>query len=116
MRLFKSDSKKHEAVQFFIQPTKTPPTGVGIALAVLVKNEAASISEWLRFHRAAGVDQFILYDDGSTDATVATAYDTVGPEALTIIPWAQRIQDASLERAIHKYLDSDPETGMPLFS
>ncbi len=101
MRLFKSDSKKHEAVQFFIQSAKTPPTGVGIALAVLVKNEAASISEWLRFHRAAGVEKFILYDDGSTDATVATAYEAVGMDALTVIPWAQRIQDASLQRAIH---------------
>ena len=101
MRLFKSNSKKHEAVQFFIQPAKTPPTGTGIALAVLVKNEAASISEWLQFHRAAGVDKFILYDDGSTDATIATAYDTIGADALIVIPWAQRIQDATLQRAIH---------------
>lgn len=101
MRLFKSNSKKHEAVQFYIEPPKTKAAGDGIAIAVLVKNEAASIGEWLRFHRIAGVDTFILYDDGSTDATLATAYDTVGRDALIVIPWAQRIQDAAHKRAIH---------------
>lgn len=101
MRFFKSKSKKYEAVQFKIESPKAPLNGKGIALAVLVKNEAASIAEWLRFHRAAGVDKFILYDDGSTDATIATAYNAVGAEALIIIPWGQRIQDAALQRAIH---------------
>ena len=88
-------------MQFFIEPPKVKTTGEGIAIAVLVKNEAASIGEWLRFHHAAGVDTFILYDDGSTDATITTAYDAVGPDALIVIPWAQRIQDAAHERAIH---------------
>lgn len=101
MRLFKSNSKKHEAVQFYVEPPETVGTGKGIALAVLVKNEAASISEWLRFHKAAGVDHFILYDDGSVDNTLAIAESAVGDDALTIIPWCQRIQDASLNRAIH---------------
>lgn len=101
MRLFKSNSKKHEAVQFYVEPPKTPCTGTGLALAVLVKNEAASIGEWLRFHRAAGVEKFILYDDGSTDDTVTIAHQTVGSDAVIVIPWCQRIQDASLGRAIH---------------
>ena len=101
MRLFKSNSKKHEAVQFYVEPSKTPATGTGLALAVLVKNEAASIGEWLRFHRAAGVSKFILYDDASTDDTIAIAHQTVGSDAVIVIPWCQRIQDVSLGRAIH---------------
>ncbi|PJI85821.1 glycosyl transferase family 92 [Yoonia maricola] len=101
MRLFKSNSKKHEAVQFYVQPSKVAAPKHGLALAVIVKNEAASIAEWLRFHKAAGVDRFILYDDGSTDTTIENAINAVGQDALMIIPWGQRIQDAALQRAIH---------------
>jgi len=101
LRLFKSKSNKHEAVQFYVAPTDASPAKDGIAIAVLVKNEGAFIAEWLRFHIAAGVDHFILYDDGSTDDTLVAARDAVGADKLTIIPWAQRLQDAKLDRAIH---------------
>ena len=101
MRLFKSKSKQLEAVQFYVQPSSDKGPVEGVAIAVLVKNEAASIGEWLHFHKAAGVDAFIIYDDGSTDATIDIARRAVGEGALTVIPWSQRIQDAKLGRAIH---------------
>ncbi len=101
MRIFQSRSHKEEAVQFYVAPPRAPRTGSKLALAVLVRNEAASIMEWLAFHKAAGIDQFILYDDGSTDDTIALAEQTVGAQALRVIPWCQRLQDAKLGRAIH---------------
>ena len=102
MRIFPSRSKKLEATQFYVQPPSSAGNGSGIALAVIVNNEAASIGEWLRFHEAAGVDHFILYDDGSTDDTIRIARQILPPENLTIMPWSQRLRDASPQgRVIH---------------
>lgn len=101
MRLFKSKSQKHEAVQFYVEPTDAPPVKDDIVIAVIIKNEEEAIEEWLQFHHAAGVDRFILYDNGSTDRTIALASKAVPSDALTVIPWAQHIQDAKLDRVIH---------------
>lgn len=101
MRIFPSQSKKVEAVQFNIAPPKETASGHGIALVVIVKNEADAISEWLQFHLAVGVDTFIIYDDGSSDGTIDCARKVLEPDKLIVIPWSQRIQDAKLGRALH---------------
>ncbi len=38
-----------------------------LALAAVVKNEAANIREWIDYHRLLGVDRFYVFDNGSTD-------------------------------------------------
>jgi hypothetical protein len=38
-----------------------------IAICAIFKDEAPYIMEWLAFHKAIGVDIFVLYDNGSTD-------------------------------------------------
>lgn len=101
MRILSSLSKKIEAVQFYIAPPKDPPSGDGIALVVIVKNEADAICEWLRFHVAAGVDTFIIYDDGSSDGTIESARQTLDPDKLIVIPWCQRLKDAKFGRSLH---------------
>lgn len=40
-----------------------------LAACATVKNEASIIIEWMAFHRAAGVEHFIIIDNGSTDNT-----------------------------------------------
>jgi len=42
---------------------------VKIAVVVIVKNELPSLLEWLAFHRAVGIRDFIVVDNGSTDGT-----------------------------------------------
>lgn len=83
----------------------TPPRPLsgrhGVAIALVVRNEQAHIGEWARFHRLAGVRHVIAYDDGSRDGTVAELRRQLGPEQLTVIPWAQRLSDRSLGRPIH---------------
>lgn len=102
MRIFRSQSRKVEAVQFNIAPPpKQPASGKGIAIVVMVKDEADAITEWLRFHLAAGVDTFIIYDDGSSDGTIECAKQVLEPDSLIVIPWCQRIQDARLGRVLH---------------
>ena len=69
----------------------TPPVAAqardGIALVAIVKNEAGYIGDWLRFHAMAGINDFIIYDNQSTDQTVeiAKSFPTLN---VTVIPWA----------------------------
>lgn len=44
-----------------------------ITLCAIMKNESRYILEWISFHRAIGVDKFVIYDNKSTDG----AYDTL---------------------------------------
>ena len=41
-----------------------------LAMTLIVRNEADIIEDNLRYHRAQGVDFFIVLDNGSTDGTV----------------------------------------------
>jgi len=78
--------------------TITPPAPLadrhGIAIMACVKDEAAYIEEWVRFHRAVGVRHFYIYDDGSTDGTQALLSHILPVDALTIIPWIARMTDS----------------------
>ncbi|MEO1641344.1 MAG: glycosyltransferase family 92 protein [Pseudomonadota bacterium] len=101
MRILKSSSKKYEAVQFDVDRPEVTADQDGVAVAVIVRNEEAAIAEWLAFHRAAGVNHFIFYDDGCTDDTVPLARRVLGQDQLTVLPWNQRLRDAKAERALH---------------
>jgi hypothetical protein len=82
-----------------LRPPAPVPGRHGVGLAAIVRNEAPYVGEWLRFHRAAGVRRFVIYDDGSTDGTEEAVRDAA-PEAV-VIPWAQRLSDARLGRELH---------------
>jgi hypothetical protein len=51
-----------------------------------MRNEERHIQDWMHFHALAGVEDFILYDNGSTDKTVelASAFPDLN---VTILPW-----------------------------
>lgn len=38
-----------------------------LTICAVFKDEAENLEEWLRFHTLAGVNHFVLYDDGSSD-------------------------------------------------
>jgi hypothetical protein len=42
---------------------------VELAVAAIMKNEAAYLKEWIEYHRLAGVEKFYLYDNESGDDT-----------------------------------------------
>ncbi|WP_282058248.1 glycosyltransferase family 92 protein [Lentibacter algarum] len=97
MRFFKARPISKLAVS----PPKANPERSGVAIPIIVKNEARYIEEWARFHLLAGVSHFIVYDNGSTDETVSILRDTVPAEALTIVPWAQSLRDGRSGAEIH---------------
>ncbi|WP_343079165.1 glycosyltransferase family 92 protein [Ostreiculturibacter nitratireducens] len=84
-----------------IRSPRPLPDRSGMAIAVIVKNEADYIGEWARFHLAGGARHFAVYDDASTDDTIAVLRATLPPERLTVIPWQQRLTDSRLGREIH---------------
>ena len=97
MRFFKARPISKLAVS----PPKANPERRGVAIPIIVKNEARYIEEWARFHLLAGVLHFIVYDNGSTDETVSILRDIVPAEALTIVPWAQSLRDGRSGAEIH---------------
>ena len=78
-----------------LDPPTAQPGRAGLALVLIVRNEAAHIAEWARFHVLAGVRHFHVYDNGCTDDTIAQLR-FLGP-ALTVIPWNQTLRGGGLE-------------------
>lgn len=78
-----------------IDPPVAEAGRVGLALVLIVRNEAVHIAEWARFHVLAGVRHFYVYDNGCTDGTIA-ALGFLG-DALTVIPWHQKLRGGGLE-------------------
>ena len=76
------------------------PDRAGLAIVLVVRNEARHIAEWADFHRRAGVAHIYTYDDGSTDGTPDILRATLGDQ-VTITPWHQRLRDADLGTEIH---------------
>lgn len=83
-----------------VVPPAPAPDRRGVAIALIVRDEAMHVGEWADFHARAGARGFFVYDDGSRDATLAILRDRLG-DRLTITPWRQRLADARLGREIH---------------
>ena len=83
-----------------IVPPEPLPGRDGVAVALIVKNEARHIGEWAEFHRRAGVRQVLVYDNGGTDATVTILRERLGTQCV-VVPWRQVFSDARLGREIH---------------
>ena len=84
-----------------LDPPTPLPDRTGIALVVIVKNEAAHIGEWARFHLRAGVSHVYVYDNGSTDTTLVEMVAAIGVQHMTVVPWDQKLRDGSTGAEIH---------------
>ncbi len=84
-----------------IIPPPAAPNRGGIAIVLIVRNEARHIAEWARFHHDAGVAQFIVYDNACSDGTIEVLRASLPVDALTVIPWAQPRFRTITGREIH---------------
>lgn len=84
-----------------ITPPRPAASRAGLAIVLIVKNEARHIGEWADFHARAGARRFIVYDNGCTDATLPILRETLPAESCTILPWRQVFSDARMGREIH---------------
>ncbi|MER2508216.1 MAG: glycosyltransferase family 92 protein [Amaricoccus sp.] len=83
-----------------IVPPPPEPDRHGLAIVLIVRNEARHIGEWAAFHARAGARAFFVYDNGCTDATLPILRETLG-DRLTVLPWRQTFSDARMGREIH---------------
>jgi len=84
-----------------ITPPPAAPNRGGIAIVLIVKNEARHIAEWARFHHSAGVSQFFVYDNACSDGTIEVLRASLPEDALTVISWAQPRFRTITGREIH---------------
>jgi hypothetical protein len=82
-------------------PPPPAPGRHGVALAVILRNEAARVGEWAAFHVAAGARHLYVYDNGCTDATLPILRAVVPADRLTVTPWRQALSEWRLGREIH---------------
>ena len=58
-----------------------------LVAVAMVRNEARYIREWIEFHRLMGFQKFLIYENGSTDGTVAILENYRQEDIVEIIPW-----------------------------
>ena len=71
------------------KPDKSSPPAIArhyLALCSIFRDEAVWLREWIEFHRAVGVEHFLLYDNGSTDDYLR-ALQHYGPDLVTVVDW-----------------------------
>ncbi len=71
-------------------------------LVIIAKNEADYIEEWLEFHLMQGAEHIVVYDNGSTDDTVARLSPYLAEGLVTLVPWStfqERVNNQSLAYA-----------------
>jgi len=87
MKLRSLWSRETPHTSTMVPGTPAPISGrSGLALVAIVKNEADHIADWVRFHALAGVRDFYIYDDGSTDNSAELAQSIAGTR-VTVLPW-----------------------------
>ena len=83
----------------------TPPEPLaersGLVICLIVRNEARHIGEWADFHLKAGVDHFIVYDNGCSDGTIEILSKRLTSEQLTVMPWDQKLRDGRGGAELH---------------
>jgi Glycosyltransferase family 92 len=89
-------SRARSITRIAIDPPVADAGRHGLAIVLIVRNEAAHIAEWARFHAKAGVRHFHVYDDGCTDGTIDVLLGAV-PGMVTVVPWHQKFRGGARE-------------------
>jgi hypothetical protein len=79
----------HVSIPIVIKENKQEKK-IYLAITSIIRNESASLKEWLDFHILAGVEHFFLYDNESSDDTeeILQPYIESGQVSLTYWPTA----------------------------
>ncbi|ALG90144.1 MULTISPECIES: glycosyltransferase family 2 protein [Actibacterium] len=98
--MFRGLLSRKPVTKLALTPPDPQPGRAGIALVLIVRNEARHIGEWAAFHLQAGVAHVVVYDNGCTDGTIGVLRDVLG-DRLTVMPWNQKLRDAVTGRELH---------------
>lgn len=98
---FLLDRWKGDSSRLKIVPPVPQPDRRGVAVVVILRNEAHYLQDWLTFQALSGVDEVLLYDDGSTDDTVEIA-KRFNRIPVTVTPWHMDVTVAGSDLKIAK--------------
>ena len=73
------------------------------SIASVIKDEGPYLEEWIEFHRLAGCEHFILYDNDSTDETVEILQKYIKSNTVTLIPWPRFCTTYSLQMLAYSH-------------
>ena len=69
-------------------PESKATQGDSLAIVLICKDVENYVDEWIKYYQLAGVRHFYIYDNGSSDSTVAKAKSHNGDEMSIIVhPW-----------------------------
>jgi len=63
------DETRQDAPYSAVPPRSLPKGSTGNVIVGCMKNEAPYIVEWIAYHRAIGIDHFLIYTNGCDDGT-----------------------------------------------
>lgn len=84
---------------------------ISLAICAVVRNEEAYLEEWIKFHQAQGVKWFFLYENQSTDGTVALIEKLVrATPKWEPSPTGIEVVDTSNKyiKIVHRSIDTNP--------
>jgi hypothetical protein len=79
---------------------------VRVGCVAIVKNEARYIAEWIAFQLAIGFDSVLIFDNGSTDNTLAQIARFQGRYDVRVMPWPDtsfRFQQLAYEEGLRRF-------------
>lgn len=75
-----------------------------VSIVAIIKNEAAYIEEWVKYHLVVGIDHFYIFDNGSTDGTLELLEPYIRNNKITLIDFPGfRMQIKAYNTAIRKF-------------
>jgi len=60
---------------------------MSLAICLMIKDERPYLAEWLAFHALVGVSHFRIYDNGSTDGSLALLARLATHYDIEVLPW-----------------------------
>lgn len=73
-----------------------------VVVAAIIKDEGPYLAEWLDYHERAGIDHFLLYDNGSTDDTAEVLRPYIERGYVTCVRWPGTCQQLPVYRHVLK--------------
>jgi hypothetical protein len=67
-----------------------PDPPVPLAVCAIFRNEASYLAEWVAFHRLMGVEEFYLYNNGSTDDWRSVLKQHIATGIVHVMHWPAR--------------------------
>ncbi len=78
-----------------------------LAVVAIIKNEEPYLKEWVLFHKLIGVDRFFIYDNGSTDNSLAVLKPFVEDGLVTVVPWGGFLTGFNTQRLAYAHAVSN---------